>query len=85
MHLYGRLNNRDGVVFQVVKNVDMSNAIMLDARLGNVLAKETAELEGFLVEEDEVRSKRLDLLLLRSTVDQSRIVSKATGENLFGF
>ena len=48
---------------------------MFDARLGNVLTKEAAELEGFLVEEDKMWAKWLDLLLLRSAVYQSWIVS----------
>lgn len=54
----------------------MPNAIMLDARLGNVLAEEAHELERLLVVEDEVRSKWRDLLLLGAPVQQSRIVSK---------
>lgn len=58
----------------------MSNSVMFDAGLGNVLTKEAAELEGFLVEENKVWAKWLDLLLLRSAVDQSRIVSKGNGK-----
>lgn len=61
----------------------MTNAVMLATGLGDVLAKETAEFEGFLVKQHEVRPKRLDLLLLRSSVYQSRIVSKSDGDVFF--
>lgn len=81
-YFYCRLNNLNGVVFQVVKNIDMPNTIMLDARLRNVLAKESVKFESFLVKENEMRPKRFDLLLLRSTVDQSWIVTKGNGEKI---
>jgi hypothetical protein len=81
-YLYGGLNNGDGVVFQVEENVDMSNAVMLGAGLGNVLAKEAGEFESLLVEKNKVRSKWFDLLLLRSSVDQSWIVSRGDGRKI---
>lgn len=79
-NLYGRLYNGDCVVFQVVKNIDMSNAIMLDSRLGHVLSKKAGEFESFLVEENKMWAKRLDLLLLCAAVNQSWIVAKGDGE-----
>lgn len=75
-HLYDRLNDGNCVIFQVVKYVDVANAMMLDSRLGYVLSKEAHELERLLVVEDEVRSKRRDLLLLGAAVKQSGIVAK---------
>jgi hypothetical protein len=59
----------------------MTYAIMLDARLGNVLPKEAGELKSFLVENDKMRSKRFDLLLLCSAVYQSGIVANGDGKN----
>lgn len=53
---------------------------MFHARLGDVLTKEAHELQRFLVVEDEVRSERLDLLLLCSAVYQRRVVAKGNAK-----
>lgn len=58
----------------------MSDAVMLDARLRNVLTKKAGKFKGFLVEENEMWAEWFDLLLLCSAVNQSGIVAKGDGE-----
>lgn len=76
VHLYDRLNDGNRVVFQVVKDVDVADTIMLGSGLGYVLSEEAHEFEGLLVVEDKVRTKWRDLLLLGASVYQRWIVAK---------
>lgn len=74
-YLYVRLNNFHRVIFQVIKYVDISNAIMLGARLGHVLTKVTHEFESLLIINHIMRAEWLHLLLLRAPVSQCRIIA----------
>lgn len=79
-YLNDRFNDTNGVILQIVKNVDKANTIMFHARLRYVLTKEAHELQRFFVVKDEMRSERLNLLLFCSAVYQRRIVAIGNAE-----
>ena len=70
-YLYNRFNNCDCVIFQIIENVDVANAVMFDARLWHVLPKEAHEFQSLLIKKHKMWTKRWRhlLLRLRSTVD----------------
>lgn len=74
-YLYIRLNNFNGIVFQEIKYIDISHAIMFGTRLRNMLTKITHEFKSLFVINHKMRSKWLNLLLFCAPISQRRIIT----------
>lgn len=74
-YLYIGLNNFYGIVFQVIKNIDISHAIMFCTRLWNVLLKVRHEFKSLLIINHIMWPKRLNLLLFCASISQSWIIA----------